>query len=264
MGSKRPSFVIPLILGLLLVALALAFAPILFPDKSVSTVAEKTADQLLRGNFTLAVSWQPAFCETQARLPECKTQSPQRFDASNFSLHGLWPDPAGNIYCDVSDALQRLDSARDWGQLPALKLSGGTRDELDMVMPGAVSFLDRHEWIKHGTCSGGDAQSYYAASLVLMEALNQSAVRDLFVAQIGETLKTSTLRAAFDAAFGKGTGERVEVSCVKDGKRQLIGEIRIALTGEIGPDADLKTLMLAAPQKRQGCNVGSIDAVGLQ
>jgi ribonuclease T2 len=34
----------------------------------------------------LAVSWQPAFCETRPRLPECRSQTADRFDASNFRI----------------------------------------------------------------------------------------------------------------------------------------------------------------------------------
>src|SRR3546814_1497468 len=41
--------------------------------------------------FVLAVSWQPAFCETRPAKPECVTQDEDRFDASHFALHGLWP-----------------------------------------------------------------------------------------------------------------------------------------------------------------------------
>ncbi len=52
--------------------------------------------------YTLAVSWQPAFCEARTRTPECRSQTPGRFDASHFSLHGLWPEPYENVFCGVS------------------------------------------------------------------------------------------------------------------------------------------------------------------
>ena len=43
--------------------------------------------------YVLAVSWQPAFCEGHADKPECASQTEARFDASNLTLHGLWPQP---------------------------------------------------------------------------------------------------------------------------------------------------------------------------
>src|SRR3546814_5265076 len=56
--------------------------------------------------FVLAVSWQPAFCETRPAKPECVTQDEDRFDASHFALHGLWPQPRGNVSCGVEPGLR--------------------------------------------------------------------------------------------------------------------------------------------------------------
>ena len=42
------------------------------------------------GDMVLAVSWQPGFCETRPRLPECRSQKKSRYDATHFALHGLW------------------------------------------------------------------------------------------------------------------------------------------------------------------------------
>ncbi len=54
----------------------------------------------------LAASWEPAFCEGAAGKPECAQMGKTRFDASNFSLHGLWPR---DEYCDVSSNIEQLD-----------------------------------------------------------------------------------------------------------------------------------------------------------
>ena len=39
-------------------------------------------------SYVLALSWQPAFCETNQKRPECRWQTGQRHDASYLSLHG--------------------------------------------------------------------------------------------------------------------------------------------------------------------------------
>ena len=57
----------------------------------------------------LAVTWQPAFCQLHARKPECGSQTSDRFDATHFTLHGLWPQPRAKEYCGVSAALRDLD-----------------------------------------------------------------------------------------------------------------------------------------------------------
>ena len=211
--------------------------------------------------FILAVSWQPAFCETQPSKPECRAQRPDTFEASNFTLHGLWPQ---GEYCGVSTATERLDRDGRWSDLPPVELSPDLRDRLDEAMPGTRSQLDRHEWIKHGTCFGDDAEAYYAASLSLLEQLNGSPARRLFADNVGRRLTQSQIRATFDRAFGAGAGERVRVACDQDGDRTLVTELTLGLWGSIGPNPDLPALLAAARPTRGGCEGGIVDPVGLQ
>lgn len=208
--------------------------------------------------FLLAASWQPAFCQTHQDKKECATQVAGRFDANHFSLHGLWPQPRGNFWCGVTPAEKRLagDSSTR-GQLPPVVLEDATREELDRVMPGAQSHLDRYEWVKHGSCYSDSQEEYYAESLDLMEQLNGSDVRELFASNIGNVLTTDQIRAAFDSSFGTGAGERVEVRC----KGGLITELFINLMGEIEPDTPMSELLLAADPVNSGCQ-GRVDAVG--
>lgn len=214
--------------------------------------------------YVLAVNWQPAFCETAEHVRECRVQRPDSFEADHFTLHGLWPQPRSNEYCGVSDG--EIWASRDgrWFDLPALDLTIAQRRDLDQVMPGSQSGLDRHEWVKHGTCSGMDQRDYVADSLDLMLALNTSGVVDLFVGNVGKRITLAQVRTAFDAAFGPGTGERVSMSCVEDGNRILITELQINLTGEITSPDDLSRLMLAAEPTGSDCRSGQVDAVGLR
>jgi len=105
--------------------------------------------------YTLALSWEPTFCEGKPAAPECASQSSNRFDASNLALHGLWPDRDGNAshvygYCGADAAEQALDRPATWCRLPEPTLSAETRGALAAAMPGAASCLDRHEWVRHG------------------------------------------------------------------------------------------------------------------
>jgi hypothetical protein len=103
----------------------------------------------------LAVSWQPAFCETRPRLPECRSQTADRFDASNFALHGLWPQPRSQAYCGVDERTVAQDKRRRWRDLPWERLDDDLWSRLRQAMPGTRSGLHKHEWIKHGTCYDG-------------------------------------------------------------------------------------------------------------
>lgn len=217
-----------------------------------------------RTQYVLAISWQPAFCETRPDRPECESQTAERFDAGNFALHGLWPQPRSRDYCGVDAQTVALDEAGDWDLLPEPDISTTLRDELAVMMPGTQSGLDRHEWITHGTCYDGDAEAYFGDSLDLLDAVNETVVRDLFVENIGKRLTQRQVRTAFDEAFGFGAGERVRLSCVNDGNRRLIDELTIGLTGRPeGPDSFGELIMAASPTDG-GCDGGIVDRVGLQ
>lgn len=212
--------------------------------------------------FVLAVNWQPAFCETRPEKPECDSQTEDRFDASHFALHGLWPQPRENVYCGVPPDLRTIDETGRWQALPAPAVSPALRSSLDQVMPGTRSSLDRHEWIKHGTCYGTDAETYFADSLRLMEELNRSPVRELFAGNVGKALSAREIRAAFDETFGAGAGSRVHVGCRRAGARRLIVDLTINLAGPINPERDLAMLLRDAPLHFEGCPAGIVDRVG--
>ncbi len=207
--------------------------------------------------YVLALSWQPAFCESRPDKVECKSQTADRYDASHLALHGLWPQPKRNVFCGVDKATIALDDNREWDRLPAPQLTAETKLALNKVMPGTQSLLERHEWIKHGTCYG-DAETYYKDSVRLTNEVNNSFVQDFFANNIGNKIQTADIRAKFDEAFGKGAGERVRVSCSKDG---LISELTIGLKGDISSGTPMADLMAASESTDAGCPAGVVDAV---
>jgi ribonuclease T2 len=208
--------------------------------------------------YVLAASWQPAFCQIHRSKTECQTQTEARFDSAHFTLHGLWPQPRANVYCGVSRELRTDAEAGRWSDLPPLELTDETRADLDVVMPGTQSDLQRHEWIKHGTCYSDTAEEYYVESLQLMNQLNASPVRVLFAARIGERVTADELRAAFDQAFGADAGDRVEMAC----SGGLITELRIHLDGAITETTRFAELIAAANPVRGGCTGGRVDPAG--
>lgn len=235
------------------------------PSLDSSKSQHQPAAPTYRGTqYILAVNWQPAFCELNSRVRECRDQRPNSFEATNFTLHGLWPQPRGNEYCDVSNRDRIASQDGRWRDLPLLDLTIAQRRELDQVMPGSVSGLDRHEWVKHGSCYDGDQRAYYAASLNLMLALNTSEVAELFGSNIGKRLTLNDIRSTFDRAFGPGAGDRVALECAQDGNRTLITELRIALTGQIDNPDDFASLLLAADPQESRCRSGQVDAVGFR
>lgn len=226
------------------------------------TAGAESADNVL------AISWQPAFCETRPGKTECQSLNAGDLPITEtqFSIHGLWPQPRGNVYCGVPEAAKQLDEAGRWSELPAVQIDADTGEALAVAMPGTASQLERHEWIKHGTCYGaaGGSDEYYDDTLLLLEAINQSSVADFMASHVGGRIATAELRALFDDAFGQGAGERVQFHCSGDGGRVLIQELTLSLRGVIGPDTKLGDLLLAADPVAQGCGSGTVDPAGLQ
>lgn len=229
-------------------------------DKKVTKTEAPPATE-----YVLALSWQPAFCETNGQKPECRWQTGNRFDASYLSLHGLWPQPSTRAYCKVDPKLRQASEGGKWKDLPDLDLRLSTRTDLDQMMPGAKSFLERHEWLKHGTCyPAADAEAYFEDALRLLKAVNGTGVPRLMMDNVGRSVSTKDIRARFDEAFGEGAGERVRVACKDDGSRRLISEITIGLKGDIAGGAPISSLILASPPTDAGCPGGVVDPVGTQ
>jgi len=216
----------------------------------------------------LTLSWQPAFCEIRPGKTECRDLNDGLLPHTTrqLSIHGLWPQPRGKDYCGVPDTVRNLDKPDSWAQLPAPAIDTETEDALRAAMPGFASSLHRHEWIKHGTCflGEGGADEYYDDTLYLTGLVNESAVADLFVNNVGGEITGAQIRAAFDNTFGEGTGDRVLIKCTRDGGRTLINELWISLKGKITQSSDLGDLMLAADATGMGCSRGIVDAAGLQ
>lgn len=231
-------------------------------NKPAATSARPRASDLA---YVLALSWQPAFCETNMRKPECRWQTGSGPDANTFSLHGLWPQPSTRAYCNVDGAARQASVSGRWKDIPEPELSLSTRAGLEAVMPGARSQLDRHEWLKHGTCyAAPDAETYFRDSVRLVNAINASPVSNLMMKKIGRSVSTEEIRAAFDAGFGPGAGERVRVSCKDDGNRRLIAEITVGLRGDIPAGTPVGDLIMASPPTDPGCPGGVVDPVGPQ
>ena len=210
--------------------------------------------------YVLSLSWQPAFCQTHQTKPECKSEPSDGFEASNLTLHGLWPQDGE--YCGVGPDAKRADAAGRWTDLPAVPLTPENRKALEAVMPGTESALERHEWTRHGTCSGASPDVYFANAVRLVREVDGSPVRDLFAEHVGQELTVDQIRSAFDSAFGEGTGQHVGVVCYGKGNGRLITEVRVYLAGEVTDTTPFKQLLANAPKAPESCPSGKVDPVG--
>lgn len=229
--------------------------PIAVPEASASSQPQPSSpalpvDPTHPAFYVLALSWYPALCELKPRVPECRGGGEAR-----FALHGLWP---GGEYCGIPAELVSTDEANRWNDLPAVRLGDATWAALRAAMPGTRSHLERHEWVEHGSCSGTSQEVYFAHAAAFLEAVNASAVRDLFAASAGSRLTRARVAAAFDDAFGAGAGKRLRLSCEDTPQASIIDEITIALYGDPFAGDTLPKLLAAAHPRPGGCDGGVV------
>ena len=218
-------------------------------------------DRSNAGKLLLSLSWQPAFCESNPDKTECRTQTASRYDADHFSLHGLWPQPEGLEYCDVSTQDRLTDQRRRWNDLPRINLEEDTAQRLYRVMPGIRSGLERHEWVRHGSCFSSEPETYYRTALSLVDQINGSALREALIQHSGRSVSVLQLKTAFETSFGEGAGRALDIRCSLNAQHQLISEIRVKLK----PDINESTLISEALDKSVAmvskCSIGVVDKV---
>jgi len=233
-----------------LAKISVLYIVILFLNLSSLSFAFSTTGRF--DYYVLALSWQPGFCETKPQKPECISQTRDRFDATHFSLHGLWPNVRGDNthgydYCGVSKDIYKKDKKRKWCRLPKLELSDSIIRELQVYMPGFGTCLQRHEWYKHGACTGLTANEYFKLSLSLVRELSESSFNRFISESVGSYLQRNSILRAFDDAFGQGASSFLELKCKSVKGEKLLTEIRIYLRKDLDTSKLLKDLF---PEKR--------------
>jgi len=207
----------------------------------------------------LALSWQPAFCDTHPGKSECKNRLSDRFDASHFVLHGLWPEPRSLEYCKTSPTEKGLDNAKAWMSLPPVILKESIRERLNTLMPGSLSGLDRHEWVRHGRCYGDDPERFFEVALTYLGAINASSFERHFRDHLGAVLAADSLRLAFEESFGSGAGRALELICVPFKGQWLYSEVRIHLKGTSSDPALFSDSLDREYVAQKGCEQGLVE-----
>ena len=128
--------------------LALTFAVLstLTLSLAISARAQQKGDPGKFDFYLMNLSWSPEFCSIQGTSPECATHP-------GFILHGLWTqnnDGTYPVFCSNEPAPANLANNLD-------------------ITPDLA--LLKHEWDKHGTCSGVGPQRFFAMEHQAFHAL---------------------------------------------------------------------------------------------
>ena len=160
--------------------------------------------------YVLSLSWSPQHCashDTSASDPQCGSHRKYA-----FVVHGLWPQYESGF--------------------PQSCASGGGLDQTVVdsvtdIMPSPA--LIRHEWAKHGTCSGMDPATYFGKVRAAYSALKIPAAYQ----NPGKALRipASQIKEGFEQAnSGVGTSD-LAVLC--SGK--FLEEVRVCFDKNLHP-----------------------------
>lgn len=164
------------------------------------------------GGYTLAMTWNPGFCRQTANRDRFQCGRDSRF---GFVLHGLWPDGRGGSWPQYCAAPARIPEA-------------AVRRNL-CTMPSPA--LQRHQYAKHGTCSGLSPAAYLDLSTRLYARVRYP---DMNVLSRRPGLTAGQFATAFARANPGVTPAMVRV--IAGGDRWL-DEVRLCLDTRHRPTA---------------------------
>ncbi len=191
----------------------------------------------------------------------------ERFDATNFSLHGLWP-----MRQELLRRLRGSAGGRQGGDWQ--RAAGGSscrrepRRRWPRPCPERNPVSSGMNGSRHGTCTKMSADDYFGAAIRLIDELNGFGRARSFCRRISaRRSKAEPIKAAFDKSFGEGAGERVKMSCRRAGGVRVITRTDDRPVGGCGfiadgADAGLAKLIQSAGSTSFGCDQGVVDAAG--
>ncbi len=179
--------------------------------------------------YVLSLSWSSSFCETAAAARahgQCDAGANQ-----GFVVHGLWPQYEHGFPSECSPA------ARFPSRIALQSAQGLYPDE----------GLARHEWLKHGTCSGKSPTDYFAD---VRRARDSLIIPPPFVAAKEKQLWTPIdITRAFIAANPRLHPGMLGVAC----KNGVLQEVRICF------GKDLREFRSCPDISHQGCHTREVS-----
>lgn len=180
--------------------------------------------------YVLALSWSAGFCElegAQKGRSQCEPGA-----GGGFVVHGLWPQYERGFPSDCGPA----------GRSP----SRAAMDVAMTVYP--EEGLARHQWRKHGVCSGSSPTEYFADVRRAREAI--TIPKPFLDAQRDQKWSPIDIERAFVAANPRLRADQIAVTC----RRGVLQEVRICF------EKDLRGFRACQEVDRDGCRTREIRA----
>ena len=246
--KRRDAAVIAISTGLAMVVVAAVVYSIVL-DRRPSESRSGNSDSSL-----LALTWGPSLCKADPANSGCKSGHVGKL-GQTLVLHGLWPQPSTEQYCNVPERGANRRS---------VELPDDVRKTLQSMMSDE-KVMAPHEWYAHGTCSGATPPDYFSVAAALTEQARR-VLNPVFGRADGKALPPQAVRETFDAAFGRGTGQRVGLTCRDVAGQPVVYEVRLSLPSvtdllaqkNAGKAVSLADSLAKGPPIPPGCGKGRV------
>lgn len=203
--------------GFILLLMCLAFASCTpaeeaKPDKPQKTESNEIGVQIGTGFdfYVLALSWSPGYCASEGTKADKNQCGEARL--YEFVVHGLWPQFETGYPSDCDSKYPP--------QLPNATI----KENLD-IMPSYG--LIKHQWRKHGRCSGLSAEDYFDVTRAAFERVSLPPSFN----GLQETMSVTpeTVEKLFQAENKTIKADGIAVTC----KRNYLRDVRICMTKDL-------------------------------
>lgn len=179
--------------------------------------------------YVLALSWSATWCQTTG--DQRGSQQCERGRNPGFVLHGLWPQYTSGYpaFCEP----QGRNPSRD------------AMDRAAEAFPEAG--LARHQWRKHGSCSGLSPSAYFEASALARRKVIVPA--KLVAPQANSDWDVLDIERAFAEANPGLRPDMMAVTC----RRGMIEEVRICVS------RDLRSFVPCLEVDRDSCRARNVS-----
>lgn len=161
--------------------------------------------------YVLSLSWSPQYCAQAGRgADDTQCGKGRQF---GFVVHGLWPQYNNGGWPQFCSAEPNV--------------SENLIEKMMPIMPSRQ--LIRHEWAKHGTCSGLPPQDYFQTITRTFQSIRipaeyQSPLRQIYV-------KPADIKQKLTAANPGWKEENIRIYC----SGRFLSEVRVCLTRDLEP-----------------------------
>ncbi len=204
-------------------------------------------------SYILALSWQPAFCETygyERGKAECHSLTYESYTATHLSLHGFWPNQKA---CGTNYGYCQTQKRKRHCDYPSIQFTEFVGRQLGEVMPSYTegSCLERHEWYKHGSCQFRSQNDYFDTAIQLASRFDKTSLGNLLRQFNGGYVSEKALKQAFIDDFGSAAIDKLYLGC----QQGMLVDIWVSLPSSASISIPIKEMVQKAPKinRRNRC-----------